>query len=326
MKSVNTILRDKQLHHVIAVEGFNRQLDRELQKILQHADKDISTLIRAGSHTEVDKMITVITKRVNKAYTSVFSEYKHQIIGFADNEVNFQSDVLRNNVGDSLKLRRVSKADIRAAVITKPLHVGDIKAPRTFRRHVASLAKSEIVILSQGIRTGLVRGDTLDEIVDKLYKTKGFTAPNRLTRHQLRTITRTSITDIQTYVTMETFRKNRDIIKHYKYISTLDDRTSPICQRLDGLVSIVGEGPRPPQHYQCRSTIIPVVKNYDEIPKKHKKGKPSPEVRASMDGAIPATESYQSWLSGQGTAVQDGILGVAQADVFRRQSPHKEHH
>ncbi len=40
-------------------------------------------------------------------------------------------------------------------------------------------------------------------------------------------------------------------------------------------------------------------------------------TRASMDGQVPASETYQSWLEKQPKAVQDEALGPEKADLFR---------
>lgn len=42
-----------------------------------------------------------------------------------------------------------------------------------------------------------------------------------------------------------------------------------------------------------------------------------PGTRASMDGQVPETMSYQSWLSSQPAAVQDEALGPTRAALFR---------
>lgn len=52
-------------------------------------------------------------------------------------------------------------------------------------------------------------------------------------------------------------------IKQYRYMATLDMRTSEICQSMDGKVFDVDEGVQgtnvPPLHPWCRSTTIPVI-------------------------------------------------------------------
>jgi SPP1 gp7 family putative phage head morphogenesis protein len=49
--------------------------------------------------------------------------------------------------------------------------------------------------------------------------------------------------------------------KKYRYVATLDSRTSSICAALDGREFEYGKGPMPPQHFNCRSTTVPI--DYD---------------------------------------------------------------
>lgn len=44
-----------------------------------------------------------------------------------------------------------------------------------------------------------------------------------------------------------------------RYVAILDDRTTEICQRLAGRVFALNEGPRPPQHFRCRSFVVPAT-------------------------------------------------------------------
>lgn len=50
-------------------------------------------------------------------------------------------------------------------------------------------------------------------------------------------------------------------VQQYQWVSTMDSRTSDICQNLHGRVFAIGQGPLPPAHINCRSTIVPVVED-----------------------------------------------------------------
>lgn len=57
-------------------------------------------------------------------------------------------------------------------------------------------------------------------------------------------------------------------VEEYQYVATLDRRTSPICQRLDGKVFKVSEASQginyPPNHANCRSTTVSYYKDDGE--------------------------------------------------------------
>lgn len=52
-------------------------------------------------------------------------------------------------------------------------------------------------------------------------------------------------------------RAIRTKAKFVKYVAISDKRTTKTCQTLNGKIYPVGQGPRPPMHYGCRSTVIP---------------------------------------------------------------------
>jgi SPP1 gp7 family putative phage head morphogenesis protein len=55
-------------------------------------------------------------------------------------------------------------------------------------------------------------------------------------------------------------RNPRDVLG-VRWVSVLDSRTSDICLGLAGQVFPAHEGPRPPAHFNCRSTVVPVFRN-----------------------------------------------------------------
>jgi SPP1 gp7 family putative phage head morphogenesis protein len=129
------------------------------------------------------------------------------------------------------------------------------------------------------------------------------------TTNHARAIVRTSVTDISNRAAREVYSANDDLTKEFRYVATLDSRTSDICMGLDGQqFEYDSEAARyPPQHVNCRSTIVPVL--LDEIG--------VPGDRASEGGPVPADTNYQDWLKGQDTAKQNAILGPQRAQMFR---------
>lgn len=89
-------------------------------------------------------------------------------------------------------------------------------------------------------------------------------------------------------------------IEEYQWASVLDSSTSMTCQGLDGKIFKIGQGPRPPAHFGCRSTIIMLI--------------PS---RLNTNGIEGKRVSYYDWLSDQSARTQNLALGKKRADIFR---------
>jgi SPP1 gp7 family putative phage head morphogenesis protein len=144
--------------------------------------------------------------------------------------------------------------------------------------------------------------------------------------YKLRTLIRTAITETSAFVANETYKLNDDVVKGYQYVATLDSRTSLICGRLDGKIYALDSksAPKPPQHFNCRSTTVPVIKSSDQLLatknnrlQKRKLKRLSPTRRASMNGQVPARLNYSDWLTKQNNDIKLTILGSQKrVDIF----------
>jgi len=183
------------------------------------------------------------------------------------------------------------------------------------------IATSQAEQFSQVVRNGLLTGETTPSIAKRLIGSLRFgeeaktvgqiaAAGGQLTQvadNQIIALVRTSINQVANAASQQVYEGNQDITKKYRYIATLDTRTSAICRALDGREFDYGKGPMPPQHFNCRSTTVPVI-DYKalDIP-------PPPEgKRASMDGQVPGDTTYGEWLKKK-------MPGETETDVIRRQ-------
>lgn len=84
-------------------------------------------------------------------------------------------------------------------------------------------------------------------------------------------------------------------IKKYRYVATLDLRTSKICRELDGEVFLVSERQAgknyPPMHPWCRSTTISAID--DEALSKMTRAAYNPETGRTEK--VPANMTYDEW-------------------------------
>ena len=183
------------------------------------------------------------------------------------------------------------------------------------------IATSQSERFSQVVRNGLLTGEPTPDIAKRLIgnlqfgeeaKTVGQLAAaggqaTQVADNQILTLIRTSINQVANTASQQVYEANQDITQKYRYVATLDTRTSSICRALDGREFEYGKGPMPPQHFNCRSTTVPVI-NYKELGF----NPPPPARRASMDGQVPADTTYGKWL-------KDKMPGETEADVIRRQ-------
>lgn len=206
----------------------------------------------------------------------------------------------------------------------------------TVKKSFLGIAEAEAKRLNQVVRSGLLSGDTTPEIVRELVGNlkkdqKGSLsqllaqggAATKSANNQVMTIVRTTVNQVTNTASQAVYKANPDVTEEYRYVATLDSRTSPVCRDLDSQVFKYNQGPVPPQHFGCRSTTVAVV-NY----KKWGFTPPPAGKRASIGGAVPANTTYGKWLYGErakGSKFKPGVeqikaLGEQKAKYFNRLS------
>lgn len=172
--------------------------------------------------------------------------------------------------------------------------------------------------IRKAVGIGLAQGETTDDIVRRVRGTKANRYEDgalQTTRRHAETLTRTLVNHTSSQAREETFRSMPAVVKRVQWVSTLDTRTSDTCKALDGQTWPVGEGPRPPAHPNCRSTVVPVVASLREILGKTPKDVPE-GTRASMNGQVSDRLTYGDWLAQQPREIQVEALGAARARLF----------
>ena len=182
---------------------------------------------------------------------------------------------------------------------------------------------------SQVVRQGLLTGEPTPAIAKRLIGSLQFGERAKTVReitaaggqataiadNQIVALVRTSINQVANTASQQVYEANQDITKKYRYVATLDTRTSAICRALDGQVFDYGKGPTPPQHFNCRSTTVPVI-DYKELGF----DPPPPGRRAAQGGQVPANTSYGKWLSEQDLATKAKALGASKVAYFNKLS------
>ena len=190
------------------------------------------------------------------------------------------------------------------------------------------IAEDQAELFAQVVRNGLLTGETTDDISRRLKGRLRFNQPGSprqiaaaggqvttVANNQVQALIRTSINQVANAASQQVYEANQDITKKYRYVATLDTRTSAICRALDGREFEYGKGPKPPQHFNCRSTTVAVI-DYDNLP-----FDPPPRgKRAAAGGMVPADQSYGQWLSKQSKTTQEKALGKSKVAYFKKLS------
>jgi len=193
--------------------------------------------------------------------------------------------------------------------------------------------------LARTIRQGVFSGESTAEIARRMvgrleFGQKGSVRQiaaaggelTKLANYQVQTIVRTSVNQVQNQASQAVYAANSKVAPKYEYVATLDSRTSPICRRLDGQKFAYNKGPTPPQHFNCRSTTVPVV-DYEGLSKRKgfedltppPKGKVVTRPTGEGTGRVPQGTSYGDWLLKQDKKLQIKTLGnEGKVNYFKR--------
>ena len=197
---------------------------------------------------------------------------------------------------------------------------------KVLEKSFRGLAESQADLFAKTVRNGLLIGESTDKIAKDLKGTLRFGQPGSarqiaqaggkvtaMANRQVMALVRTSLNQVANEASQQVYEANQDVTPRYRYVATLDSRTSPICRALDGQEFEYGKGPKPPQHFNCRSTTVPVI-DYEALGFKP----PAPGKRAAQGGMVPANQSYGQWLNSQSKETKADILGPEKVPYFNR--------
>lgn len=318
MPSTNEFIRAAQVRHQVYLQRFSTGVVQRMLATLDRADVDLVRRIRArgpdGTWTtaRLEKLLDGIRKMSAEGHAALRAGLAGELRAAGSYEVEFQRGVLVNGMGFDPGIVQPTGAAVYSATMARPLQGKFLRDLLTDMDVVKRRA------IGEAIRLGVVEGESTRQIVNRVAGTKaaGFRdGVLAIHRRGAEAIVRTAVTHTMQQARNLLWAENGNLVKEWQFVATLDTRTTAICQFLDGKTYKVGRGPQPPRHVSCRSSTTPVLVSWrelgidrDEIPA---------GTRASMNGQVPATQTYGEWLKGQPAGVQNEVLGVTRGRLLR---------
>ena len=308
MATVNEKLLDKFIRHSVFMERFKAS---EAIKISNMLAKEVTPAV-------VDKMTTILTRgkdarRVRELAAALDIITKagavkagkatiDDLTDLSKYEAEWIVSTIKKTVPLDIGMTMPSGEVLRQLVTTKVFEGHKLQ---TWMTGWSNAAKRKMM---KQIRVGIVAGESLPAIGARMRKVMS------IKRKQAEHIARTAVSSVVHNARHEVYKQNSNIIQKYQWVSTLDTRTTLTCINLDGQVFEVAKGPRPPIHFNCRSTTVPVILAWAELGIEA----PPPSTRASMNGAVPASTNYRDWFKKQTAATKVQILGPTRYEAYRK--------
>jgi SPP1 gp7 family putative phage head morphogenesis protein len=316
MTTVNEDIQDSIIRHMVWLERYKSSVVKKVLIALNKADADLNAqiasrlaMIEERGH-DLGKATTKRLKSLKNAieqdrkdiFKALYSQTELELKDFAVYEAGFQINVIEGAA--VVDMSRPSKSLIVGAVTKKPFQ------GRLLREWFNGLGVQSAQRIKDAVTMGIIEGQTTDQIVRRIRGTRSQQYKNGvldISRRDGQSVIRTAVAHVADRVANDVWDANADIVKGLKWVSTLDARTSAICRGRDGKIYKVGTAPPIPAHFNCRSRTIPYLGEFKT------KG-----LRVSSGGAVPEDVNYGDWLRKQPVSVQQEVLGVKKAELFRK--------
>jgi len=304
--NVNDKIFDRIVDHMGDVRLYEEGVQLQNRRILKRHRNNLKTLLSGNVRADLQKEMNRFGKELAVHNNTSLKE-------FSTSQLDFSTNNLYREVKDFYKVQRPRAKEILGE-ITGP----NIKGTRSITKNVSNISAGELVRIQSKVKAGLAKGASKKAIIADVMKT------TKLTEHQAKTLTRTAITSTQSAAVHRVAEQNKDIIKGYMFTAILDAKTSPICTHHNGKIYDVGDRSyEPPLHWNCRSSMVPVLKSKEEL---LKVSSPRLGITAlktkdpqKLNGLPPQTKDFGTWLKTQSMDIQTKMLGSEDAaNLFRQ--------
>lgn len=326
MATVNKKIADSIRRHSVHLLQFEAGQVAEVKKMLAGVEGRLITILSGNDPTKtantnlqkakLKALEESVKSTIDQDFSKMGQVVHSNLTSLAEVEIGFAMDAINSVVGSDV----VSTA-ITPGVLKKLVGNGLIfgtPAEDWWAGQSADLRKK---FMGQ-MREGVLMGENLGDLVRRVRGTKEYGFKDGIMSTSTRNaeaLVRTSVQSIANDARMMVYQDNDDVIKGFEWVATLDGRTTPICQALDGLTwnlnyKPIGHDhkyPGPTAHWNCRSTQVPVLKSWEELTNGKIKDSISPSTRASMDGQVSDSLNYEAWLKSKPKEFQIEVLGPA---------------
>lgn len=303
--SINDDVYSRMLKYRALLTLYEKRLDTEINKILASHKIKLQRIVAFSGTANINALTRKLNTEIRLTYKKIYKEGISELNKLAGVSARFYKSIFARALTNIYKAKGVKDT----------IKVNDliIKSNGTFSQQLASISILQQRRIKGIVKQGMIENKAMINIARDLGKS-GLLASTV----QLQTLTRTAITETSNYVSNTTYKLNDDVVQGYQYVATLDSRTSLICARLDGKIYSLNNknAPQPPQHFNCRSTTIPVIKSANQLLntknnrlQKRKIAGLSDSRRASINGQVPAKTTYEEWLKNQSNEVKLAVLG-----------------
>lgn len=301
------------------VLGLLNSLETDLVGILAKIDPTGTDRL-AYQRLRLTRLQKVVTDSIRATYRGADTLLAREIREVVDIESTWTANAI--NASTHAEFADVGLTRGQLSTLVSDVLIQGAPTSDWWSRQAAGLSDK----FADEMRRGVALGEPLDKLVRRVRGGAGTRGVMDIARNSAERLVRSSVQTAANVAREATYEQNSDLITAVAWSATLDTRTSEWCIVRDGL-QYTNKGHEPIDHsvpwlegpgkihWGCRSTSVPVLKSWrdlgidaDEVPE---------TTRASMDGQVPAGQSFEEWLGKQSEARQNAVLGEGKADLWR---------
>lgn len=292
---------DEILRYHTRIERLSLATARKLEKDLAAVIRELDAQLKEIDALD-DSRKAVRLRNLRENISNYREGLRASIIGVVDEAIN----VTIETTGPSLLAAGFVSSAPPVELLSR---IGEKSFDgRTWQRWGAKLSEDLLERVESDLRRGFAAGEAIPKTRKRIQQSLG------LSKAAAQRLAITSINDIANTARVEMVQQTAsDVVTGWRFVATLDGRTSLICSGLDGRIFKISDPnlPRPPRHPNCRSILIPQTKASDS----------GNSQRASKDGPVSSRLDFEEWLKRQPTDFQQEYLGPKRFSAFRKGLP-----
>lgn len=310
-------LRDAIIRHALQLQRLAAGQSAEADAILKELERELRALLASNvlseaGKREINALIGEAVDVIHPAYAKIASSLDTHALALivAEKTVAALEDVFPSATAPSAE---------RLASLTSDVMIDGAPSSAWWDKQ----AEDTSFKFAAQVRQGVINGETNERIVQRIVGKGAEPGIMDVARRNARALVHSSVMSAANDVRLATFRKNARFISGVRWLSTLDSHTCLVCTALDGqawdlsgakLAGTEIEFTAPPKHWSCRCVISPIPKAFSDLDIDLDEA--SPGTRASSEGPVSSTTSFDDFLKRQSPHFVANTLGKRRAELF----------
>lgn len=280
---------DALIRHQIYVEGYKNDQHKQFDRLAEDIEAVlVIALLRLGvkrlsdlPKKKLNVLVATLRKRLGARYDSFSKRFTADVKGFAATDYAVIKSIL-SKTGDAARVRE-NKTDQKAfwSSVSNAIIPG---VGLTIAEALKGLSTAHVAAIVKIVKQAYADKLTPQQAISLILRagvggSKGWFKRAKAQTHSVieTVIQHASAAAVALFGGL--------LSERYQWVSVLDSRTTDVCRSRNGRVYLYSTGPRPPAHYNCRSTIVPYA------------------------AGVVIPKSYGAWLATQPRAFIADIVG-----------------